>query len=208
MDNKPLIIAPLLRRVTAHLIDLVLIVFVLAIFSLFLPVAPPPLDAMAFYVEQDFKNYFTLVGAWVAIATIVYLLAMSGAIYSTPGMRLVGLRYMGLDGSNPTPLGIGKRFIGAILYSLVVLLPGPVIALLVAVMTHTIFSTPLTTAAKMLDKVGVPDLAQLAIHSLSFIALLVGFVYVYKQISHKSENTHDLTPSWYDKKCGCTIALR
>jgi len=208
MNSKPLIIAPFLRRATAHVVDLILIVFLLTIFSLFLPVAPPPVDSMAFYGEQDFKNYFTLVGAWIAIATIVYLLAMSGAIYSTPGMRLAGLRYKGLDGSNPTSLSIGKRFIGAILYSLVVLLPGPVIALLVAVMTHAIFSTPLTTAAKMLDKVGVPDLAQLAIHSLSFIALFIGLIYVYKQISHKSENTDDLTPSWYDKKCGCTIALR
>jgi len=208
MKSKSLVIASFPRRATAHLIDLALIIFILTVFSHFLPVAPPPVDAMAFYTDQDFYNYFTLVGMWLGIATTVYLLAMSGVIYSTPGMRIAGLRYMGLAGSNPTSISIGKRFVGAILYSLIVLLPGPIIALFVVFITHALFNIPVTTAAKMLDVIGVPDLAQLAIHSLSFIALFVGLAYVYKRLYHKGSETANLSPSWYDKLCGCTIVVR
>jgi len=208
VETKFFRIAPFVRRAIAHFIDLALIILVLSLLGLFLPVAPPPVDAMAFYSEQDFKNYFTLVAAWFVIATCIYLLAMFRVISCTPGMWLTGLRYVGLDGGAPTPISIGKRFIGALLYSLLILLPGPIIAVVVAMLTHAIFRTPLTTAAKMLDEIGVPDLAQLAIHSLSFMALFVGIIYVFKQLSHKDKGSSELTPSWYDRKCGCTIVVK
>jgi len=88
-------IASFLRRATAHLIDMALIILALTLLGLFLPVSPPPVDAMAFYTEQDFKNYFTLVTAWIVIATCTYLLAMFRVIRChAPILHVILERYV------------------------------------------------------------------------------------------------------------------
>ncbi len=201
-------IASSTRRTTAHLIDLLILVAILSVVSFFLPIAAPPVDAMSFYSSQDFSNYFSLVILWLVIASIYYLLAAYKLVSCTPGMWLTSLRYAALDGGTPTSRSIGKRFKGAFWYSLLILLPGPFIALIVVFISYSFFNVPFTTAADMLDQLGVPSLTQLAIHSLSFVALYVGSVYVFNQLTHKKDKNSNLSASAYDEQCGCTLVKK
>jgi len=200
--------APFTRRATAHLCDLALLTIVLTVIGLLLPVAPPPMDSMSFYSGQDFRNYFTLVAIGLSISMVLFLVLILGWAKSTPGMWLTGLAYSGLDGKPPSASSYRRRLIRGLFYTLLILLPGPVIALLVAFLSHAVFSVPFTTAADMLDKLGIPSMAQLAIHSLSFLALFVALIYVYKQLSHKSSDPKKPKASWFDRKSDSTIVLK
>jgi len=123
-------------------------------------------------------------------------------------MWLTGLEYSGLNGTPPTLSSFRKRLARGVLYTILILLPGPILALIVAAILANVFRVPFTNAAAMLDQLGVPPMAQLAIHSLSFVALFIALIYVFRQVSHRLKNTTLARVSWFGRKCGSTIVLR
>lgn len=208
MNSKDIQVAPFTRRATAHLLDLAIWVVALTAIGFQLPVAPPPVDAMSFYTAQDFRNYFTLAGIGIVLALVMFLGLIFGWVKTTPGMWLTRLEYSGLDGSVPTLTSFRKRLLRGVLYTVLILFPGPILAFVVAAISANVLRVPFTSGADMLDKLGFPPLAQLAIHSLSFVALFVGLVYVHQQLSHGTRDSKLARVSWFDRKCGSTIVLK
>jgi len=201
-------VAPFSRRAIAHICDLFLVATILILVAQFLPVSPPPADAMAFYTAQDFKNYFTLVGVAIFIASTMYLSLILGLVHATPGMLLARLEYSGLNGEPASVGSYWKRLLRGLIYTLAIFFPGPLIALIVVIISYHVFNATVTTAAEMLDVLGVPSYVQFAIHALSFIALFIGLIYVIKQLNHRSKKTVELKPSWFDMKSGSTIVVK
>ena len=157
------------RRLCGLVFDYALLAASLAAIGYLLPEGPPPADAMAFFSAQDFIKYFVLVGAALAITAVAFQLVPW--LEATPGQRMVGLRLVSLDGSRPTKQQVSRRKKKALLYIAIIMLPGPLLALLVAAVAAAILGEPLSTADRDLRSLGLPDAVRLSIHGLSFIAL-------------------------------------
>ncbi len=160
------------RRIVAQTLDLCLLGLVLALFAQVLPDGPPPADSMAFFTKQDFINYFILVA--VALLLTVAAFQLVAATQATPGQRLLNLQLVTLDGQRPSRKQVNTRQKTALINMLLIMLPGPVIALVVGFTVAAMLNIPFTTTDKVLLKLEIPQGIRYAIHAVSFLALLAG----------------------------------
>jgi uncharacterized RDD family membrane protein YckC len=137
-----------------------------------LPEGPPPADSMSFFTAQDFFNYFTLVA--VAVALTVGAFQFVKVAHATPCQRLLGLRLVQIDGRPASSAQVNARLRTAIVNLLLIMLPGPVIALLAGLSVAAVLDIPFSTADQVLMKLEIPQTIRYMIHGLSFIALLLG----------------------------------
>ncbi|MBL8328637.1 MAG: RDD family protein [Rubrivivax sp.] len=196
-----------LRRLIALVLDLFLLALVLVAVSRSLPEGPPPVDAMAFFSAQDFKNYFTLVVICLLLSAVRVLPAPRSDRTLSPGDWLMHLKLVRLDWLRPTPIDRLKRWARGLVPLLLVLVPGPLISLslgwLLAHHTHGAFTTP----DDLMTRAGLPGWLRYTLHGLSFAALGAAvlhlvFMPVARRISRSDQ--HNLTN--LDKRSGTTHA--
>lgn len=128
---------------------------------------------MAFFTGQDFTNYFTLV-----VVALLATLAVFHAVRftrATPGQKLLGLQLVALDGRAPQPEQVNVRRNTALRNMLLIMLPGPIIALIVGGTAAAVLDIPFTTTDKLLLKLEIPKSIRYTIHGLSFLALVAAF---------------------------------
>jgi hypothetical protein len=158
------------RRIAAQTLDLCLLGLALVLLAPLLPEGPPPADSMAFFTGQDFINYFTLVAAALLLTVLAFQIAK--VTRATPGQRLLSLRLTTLGGLAPSHKQVNIRLMTAIRNLLLIMLPGPIIALLVGASVAAVLNIPFTTTDKLLLKLEIPQSIRYAIHGVSFLALL------------------------------------
>ena len=158
------------RRIAAQTLDLCILGLVLVLVARVLPEGPPPADSMAFFTEQDFINYFTLVVAALLLTILAF--QISTVTRATPGQRLLNLRLSTLGGLAPSHKQVNIRLLTAIRNLLLIMLPGPVIALVVGVSVAAVLNIPFTTTDKILLRLEIPQTIRYTIHGLSFLALV------------------------------------
>lgn len=162
------------QRTVALVLDLLLLGAVLYAVGQTLPGGGPPADPMSFFTDQQFRNYFVLVGLAVVLTAASFLLVAWPRVRGTPGQYLVGLELVTLSGERPTWGQILARMTGAVVRILILALPGPIIALVIGMMVAGLLHAPFTTTDQLLIDAGVPAAWRLGLHSLSFIALAAG----------------------------------
>jgi ABC-type uncharacterized transport system permease subunit len=158
------------RRLMAQILDLGILGLLLILLARQLPEGPPPADSMAFFTKQDFINYFLLVA--VALALTIVAFQFMKATRATPGQMLLQLQLTALDGTEPTSAQIDTRLRTALMNILLIMLPGPIIALVVGGSVAAVLDVPFATTDKLLMKLEIPAGIRYAIHSVSFLALL------------------------------------
>jgi hypothetical protein len=158
------------RRIAAQAIDLCLLALVLYLAARILPEGPPPADSMAFFTGQDFINYFILVALALLLTTAAFQIMK--AIHATPGQRMLNLQLKTLGGQAPNHKQVNTRLITALRNILLIMLPGPIIALVVGTSVAAVLNIPFTTTDKLLLKMEIPQTIRYAIHGISFVALL------------------------------------
>jgi uncharacterized RDD family membrane protein YckC len=158
------------RRVTAQLLDLGLLAALLTLIAKVLPYGPPPVRSMSFFTVQDFIIYFTLVAA--AILLTFFAFQSVKVTKATPGQKLLKLRLTALDGKAPRPEQVNVRRSAAFRNILLIMLPGPIIALIVGVTVAVLLNAPFTTTDKLLLQLEIPKGIRYMIHGLSFLALI------------------------------------
>jgi hypothetical protein len=158
------------RRITAQLLDLGLLAALLTLIAKVLPYGPPPVRSMFFFTVQDFIFYFTLVAA--AILLIFFAFQSVKVTKATPGQKLLKLQLTALDGKAPQPEQVNVRRSAAYLNILLIMLPGPIIALIVGVAVALLLKTPFTTTDKLLLQLDIPKGIRYTIHGLSFLVLI------------------------------------
>jgi hypothetical protein len=157
------------RRIAAQALDLFLLGLVLVLIARVLPDGPPPADSMAFFTGQDFINYFSLVAFALAITVAVFQVVK--VTKATPGQRILSLRLTTLDALEPSNKQVNIRLITAIRNILIIMLPGPIIALIVGASVASLLNIPFTTTDKVLLKLEIPQAVRYTIHGVSFLAL-------------------------------------
>jgi RDD family len=130
------------RRILAQTADLSLMGMALVLVARVLPDGPPPADAMAFFTQQDFINYFSLVTLALALTVAVFQSVV--VTHATPGQYLLKLRLVTLDGQKPSREHVNTRQTRALINMLLILLPGPVIALIVGATAAALLNIPFT----------------------------------------------------------------
>jgi hypothetical protein len=159
------------RRITAQLLDLGLLAALLTLLAKVLPYGPPPVRSMFFFTVQDFMIYFTLVA--VAIVLVFFAFQLVKVTKATPGQKLLKLQLTALDGKAPQPEQVNIRRSAACRNILLIMLPGPIIALIVGVAVAVLLNIPFTTTDQLLLQLDIPKGLRYTIHGLSFLALLV-----------------------------------
>jgi len=158
------------RRITAQLLDLSLLAALLTLIAKVLPYGPPPVRSMLFFTVQDFIFYFTLVAA--AILLIFFAFQSVKVTKATPGQKLLQLQLTTLDGKAPQSEQVNIRRSAAFQNILLIMLPGPIIALIVGVTVAVLLKTPFTTTDQLLLQLDIPKGIRYTIHGLSFLALI------------------------------------
>lgn len=204
----PTLPAPWYQRSAALFVNLALLVTALFLISKNLPAGPPPVDAMAFFTPQDFTNYFTLVGAAIALSALSMGLVFIKSLRATPGQLLTGLRLVGLNGTEPTLMRILKRWLLSMACIVVIAVPGPAIAFIVGSVTASVLRVPFTTADRLLIQSGLPDVLRYSLHGLSFLALAaaVWLVFVYPAARYFEKKGNGLT--LFDQWTSTTVCIR
>lgn len=158
------------RRIAAQFLDLSLLAALLTLLAQVLPNGPPTVRSMSFFIVQDFINYFTL----VAVAIVLTFVAFQSvkATKATPGQKLLKLQLTSLDGKAPQPEQVNVRRSVAFRNILLIMLPGPIIALIVGVTVAVLLKTPFTTTDQLLLQLDIPKGIRYTIHGLSFLALM------------------------------------
>ena len=162
--------APWNRRITAQLLDLSLLAALLSLLAQVLPDGPPRVRSMSFFIVQDFINYFTLVAVAILLTFVVFQSVK--AKKATPGQKLLKLQLTTLDGKAPQPEQVNIRRSAAFRNILLIMLPGPIIALIVGVTVAVLLKTPFTTTDQLLLQLDIPKGIRYTIHGLSFLALM------------------------------------
>jgi hypothetical protein len=157
------------RRIVAQTVDLALLGLVLVLIARLLPEGPPPADSMAFFTMQDFINYFVLVAVALTLTIAAFLVVM--AWRCTPGQRMLSLKLTTLGGHAPSRPQVLTRLLVALRNMLLIMLPGPIIALLVGAAAAAVLNIPFSTTDKVLMKLEIPQSIRYAIHGVSFLAL-------------------------------------
>ena len=190
------------RRIAAQTADLGLLAASLYLIAQLLPEGPPPADAMAFFTLQDFINYFALVAA--AVLLVLATFQVVKVSFATPAQRLFRLRLTTLEGDIPTTKQVNARSRTALKNILLIMLPGPLIALFVGSVVAIILEVPFTTTDKVLVDLEIPQNIRYGIHALSFAALLAAVWYVAlgPAIRYFERNSNGLTR--LDAKTGTT----
>jgi uncharacterized RDD family membrane protein YckC len=152
---------------------------------------------MAFFGPQDFTNYFVLVGLAVVLTASSFVLVASPRFRATPGQYMLGLRLVSFSGQEPSPRQVLSRTALAVVRILLVMLPGPAIALLIGVAAASVLQVPFSTTDKLLVQAGVPQALRYALHSLSFIALIAALWVLCARplLKYWEQSTRFLTPS-------------
>jgi uncharacterized RDD family membrane protein YckC len=175
--------APHWRVWLSQLIDAALTVALISYAARFLPTGPPPVDAMSFYSQQQFNNYFTMV-AWAVLAVAVCAAMTYAPWRGTPGDLVARIRLASRDGTPLRPRQIIRRFVCNAVAVLLICLPGPLLALTVLLISGLVLYAPVTTADAALIAAGAPNWLRLSIHGLSFAALgLALWHYVFKEFT-------------------------
>ena len=164
------------RRFGSQLLDVMLLFFALGVIARYFP-DPPPVDAMAFYSEQEFRNYFFLVGCALVLVALAYALAIVG-LNGTPGQYLAGLSLVTLEGRRPPVRAWLRRCQSSFLRLGLLMVPGPVIALFVGSVAAFLLQSHFTTTDALLQSMGLPEWARWSLHGLSFLALLAAVLWV------------------------------
>ena len=190
------------RRITAQLLDLGLLAAVLVLVARILPEAPPPVDLMAFFSLQDFINYFTLVAVALMLVFVAFRSVQSTR--ATPGQKLLNLQLIALDGSVPQREQVNVRRSTAIRNMLLIMLPGPIIALIIGATVAVALNIQFTTTDKLLLQLEIPKGIRYTIHGLSFLTLSVAVwaIAIRPAILHFERAHGGLT--MLDKKSGTT----
>jgi uncharacterized RDD family membrane protein YckC len=162
--------APHWRVWLSRLVDTTLVVALIVSAAQFLPTGAPPADAMSFYSQQQFNNYFTMV-AWAVLAVAILAALGFSPLQGTPGDRVAGIRLASLDGTPLQREQIFRRFICNVAAVLLICLPGPLLALVVMLSAGALLKAPVSTADAALIAAGAPNWLRLGIHALSFVAL-------------------------------------
>jgi hypothetical protein len=167
-----------LRRTLALTIDLLALGAILVAVSFYLPEGPPPVDAMALFSAQDFRNYFTLVALCFALSALRVIPWPGSTRTFSLGDTLLRLRLLQLDGSPLNRAARIRRWTYGLSPLTLVLVPGPLISILigasVAHWTNNVFLTP----ADALDRAGYPGWLVYTLHGLSFAALGAAVMYL------------------------------
>ena len=154
------------RRALSACIDLALLAVSLVLVSRLLPVSPPPVDSMAFYTEQDFRNYLAIVAFAFLNSTIGFVLVAIPGVSGTPGQLALGLEIVNFEGKTPSIRQVAGRWIRAMALIALLAIPGPLIALIIGVVAAGLLHTAFTTTDQMLVRSGVSDAVRLGLHSL------------------------------------------
>jgi hypothetical protein len=194
------------RRIAAQAIDISLLGTVLYFIARLLPDGPPPADSMSFFTKQDFINYFILVLFAVIVTTVAFQLVK--AWHATPGQYLLRMTLTTLDGDVPSPDQVNTRLRTALVNLLLIMLPGPIIALVVGVTAAALLNIPFTTADKALLKLEIPQAIRYSIHGVSFAALAAAIwaIAVRPQLAYFERANAGLTA--LDIKSGTTHVRR
>lgn len=175
-------LAPYWRRAAAHSVDTALGLALLLLIAWRLPVSPPPIDAMAFFRESDFRNYYTLVIIAVLVQALFALLCALPWPRGTPGQQLLRIRLV--DAASSAPAGfrlVARRYWRALIGLLAICLPGPIIAMFAGAIAANVFGLEFTTTDQVLERAGFTPNGRMMIHSISFIALFVAlWIYLIK----------------------------
>ncbi len=163
---------------------------------------------MAFFSQQDFINYFILVGLALALVNAAFLPVVHETFRATPAQMLLGLRLRALNGSEPDGSQVRIRWAKAIQHAALVTIPGPLIALLIGALFGAFFNVPFSTADEVLRQAGIPDPLRYGLHGLSFAALFAALWHfvVRPNIEASEREAKGLTA--LDKKSGTTHVLK
>ena len=124
---------------------------------------------MAFFTPPDFINYFTLVALALLLTFIAF--QMVKLTRATPGQQLLRLQLTTLDGAVPRSEQVGVRRRTALRNILLIMLPGPLIALAVGSAVAVVLNIPFSTTDKLLLQLEIPKGIRYTIHGLSFMVL-------------------------------------
>ena len=172
-------VAPYWRRVLAMGIDYAVGIGLLAMLWPWLPEGPPPTAySMSLYTEQQFINYFTMVGVVCILPFINGLLIIVTSWHGTIGHLLSNIRLEPIGHSTSLLRGVVGRTLRTFFGLLFLCIPGPALALMIAFSASVLFSLPFTTGDQMLRSIGTPDWLRLGLHSLSFILLFIAAWYI------------------------------
>ncbi len=163
--------APRAMRWGARLLDTVLVTGVSGVVAFTVMGENPFLfKGMFEYTYQQFANYFVLVGLAFLMVVLTSLAAAATGLHASPGQWVFGLQLQRWDGSEATTAQRWWRTARILLVMAVLLLPGPVIALLIGLSAAMAFATPFVTLDAVL-RYRVPDLVRYAAHAVSFVLL-------------------------------------
>lgn len=200
--------APRTLRVLSACVDLALLALSLVLVYNLLPVVPPPADAMAFYTEQDFRNYLSLIAMTFVNATAGFACMAVPGLQATPGQFAVGLRVVTFEGKPPSIGQIAARWIRAIGFIALLAIPGPLVAVLIGVVVAGSLGTAFTTTDRLLLSSGIPDTLRLVLHGLSFFALGLALVYMAKRLVNFTIVRQGSTLTSSDKRSLTTVVRR
>jgi hypothetical protein len=167
-----------LRRALSLTVDLLVLAVILIAVARFLPEGPPPLDAMAFFSQQDFKNYFTLVLACIVLSALRVLPFPGTSRTLSLGDLIFKLKLLHLDGTRISAASRAKRWAWGLLPLALVLIPGPIISLVLGAAIAQLTNSVLTTPADVMDRAGFPGWLSYTLHGLSFAALGAALLYL------------------------------
>ena len=169
--------AAMLARVTANSIDTIIPVSILYFISTLQKDSPPP-TGMSFYTAQQFENYFMLVVAALLLVCLNGLMMLVGK-KRTVGQHILGLSLVTLDGGPATRNQIIRRVLKTLGAVLFICIPGPIIALVIAIIVGALFSVPFSTADQMIIDAGISDTVRYILHGTSYVALLAATWFVF-----------------------------
>ena len=174
--------APPSRRALSACIDLVLLAVSLVFVYQLLPVSPPPVDSMAFYTEQDFRNYLSIVVLTFLNATVGFVLVAIPGLSGTPGQLALGLKLVNFEGKTPSLRQVAGRWMRAMAPIALLAIPGPLVALIVGVVVASLLHTAFTSTDLLLVRAGVSGVVSLGLHGLSFVALGLAIAYMIRSL--------------------------
>ncbi len=195
------------RRAGANFADVVVAALVLMVVASFMERGPPP-TGMSFYTEQDFINYFRLLLVAFSFPFINTLLTRFGPWGGSFGQGLCGIRLVSFSGGEVSLKALVVRFIRTMFLVALITIPGPLIALIVGVLSSALLHESFTTADELLRRAGLPDLARWSIHSLSFIALLAALWFVIVRPVIRMGLKRERWLSWVDRWTKTTYVAR
>ena len=164
-------------RVAANSIDSIIAVSILYFISTLQKDSPPP-TGMSFYTAQQFENYFMMVLAALVLVCVNGLMMVAGK-KRTIGQHILGLSLVTLEGEPATRKPIIMRVLKTLGAVLFICIPGPIIALAIALIVGGLFSVPFSTGDQMIIDAGISDAVRYLLHGISYLALLAATWFVF-----------------------------